>query len=97
MNLRATDYYVFTSRRGEKYPQRWSWEIHRKSKPLGVKLTGDGYQSEAAAQFAGRRALTELLAELAPFLAKAASVDASFIFDAHSMSPFGTFRHAGRP
>jgi hypothetical protein len=61
----ATDYYVFTSRQGEKHPERWSWEIRRKSKPLGVKLTGDGYQSEAAAQFAGRRALTELLAGLA--------------------------------
>jgi hypothetical protein len=62
MNMRATDYYVFTSMRDEKHPERWSWEIRRKSKPLGVKLTGDGYQSEAAAQFAGRRALTELLA-----------------------------------
>jgi hypothetical protein len=31
----------------------------------GVKLTGYGYQSESAAQFAGRRALTELLAGLA--------------------------------
>jgi hypothetical protein len=41
------------------------WEIRRKSKPLGVKLTGNGYQSESAAQFAGRRALTELLAGLA--------------------------------
>jgi hypothetical protein len=65
MNMRATDYSVFTSRQGEKHPERWSWEIRRKSKPLGVKLTGDGYQSEAAAQFAGRRALTELLAGLA--------------------------------
>jgi len=63
MNLHATDYYVLTSNQGD--PGRWSWEIHRKSKPLGVKLTGDGYQSEAAAQFAGRRALTELLAGLA--------------------------------
>ena len=64
MNMRATDYYVFTSRE-EKHPERWSWEIRRKSKPLGVKLTGNGYQSESAAQFAGRRALTELLAGLA--------------------------------
>jgi hypothetical protein len=62
MNMRATDYYVFASMRDEKHPERWSWEIRRKGKPLGVKLTGDGYQSEAAAQFAGRRALTELLA-----------------------------------
>jgi hypothetical protein len=65
MNLNATDYYVLTSKRGKKYPDRWSWEIHRKSKPLGVKLIGDGYRSETAALFAGRRALTELLAGLA--------------------------------
>jgi hypothetical protein len=65
MNTRATDYYVLTSRRGENHPDRWSWEIRRKSKPLGVKLTGNGYQSESAAQFTGRRALTELLAGLA--------------------------------
>jgi hypothetical protein len=64
MNTRATDYYVFASRRGD-FPERWSWEIRRKSKPLGVKLTGNGYQSQFAAQFAGRRALTELLAGLA--------------------------------
>jgi hypothetical protein len=75
---KSDDYYVFTSRRGEKYPGRWSWEIRRKSKPLGVKLTGDGYQSEAAAQLAGRRALTETSSwtserGTAAFLAKAAS------------------------
>jgi hypothetical protein len=28
------DYYVITSRRGE-HPDRWSWEIRRKSNPLG--------------------------------------------------------------
>jgi hypothetical protein len=64
MNTRATDYYIFTSRCGD-FPARWSWEIRRKSRPMGVKLTGNGYQSESAAQFAGRRALTELLAGLA--------------------------------
>jgi hypothetical protein len=57
------DYYVVTSRRGE-YPNRWSWEICRKSKPLGIKMTGDGYQSDTAARFAGRQALVEFLAEL---------------------------------
>jgi hypothetical protein len=46
------DYYVITSRRGE-HPDRWSWEMRRKSKPLGIKMTGDGFQSEMAAQFAG--------------------------------------------
>ena len=57
------DYYVVTSRRGQN-PDRWSWEIHRKSKPLGIKMTGDGLQSEVAAQFAGKQALSEFLAEL---------------------------------
>jgi hypothetical protein len=57
------DYYVVTSRRGQQ-PERWSWEMHRKSKPLGIKMTGDGYQSDTAAQFAGKQALAEFLAEL---------------------------------
>ena len=58
-----TDYYLITSRRGEN-PKRWSWEIQRKSAPMGVKLTTDGFQSEAAAQAAGRRALDQFLFEL---------------------------------
>jgi hypothetical protein len=45
-------------------PDRWSWEIRRKSKPLGIKMTGDGYQSDTAAQFAGKQALAEFLAAL---------------------------------
>ena len=57
------DYHVVTSRRGE-FPERWSWEIRRKSKPLGIKMTGDGFQSDTAAQFAGKQALAEFLAEL---------------------------------
>jgi hypothetical protein len=57
------DYYVVTSRRGQN-PDRWSWEIHRKSKPLGIKMAGDGLQSEMAAQFAGKQALAKFLAEL---------------------------------
>jgi hypothetical protein len=59
-----TDYYLVTSRRGE-HPERWSWEIRRKSKPLGIKLGGDGFQSESAAKFAGKRALDDFLSELA--------------------------------
>ena len=62
MTTGPNDYYVFTSRRGD-YPERWSWEIRRKSKPLGVKMTEDGFQSEMAAQFAGKRALAEFLTE----------------------------------
>ena len=59
-----SEYYVITSRRGE-HPERWSWEIRRRSTPLGVKLTADGFQSDAAAKFAGKRALDEFLSELA--------------------------------
>jgi hypothetical protein len=51
-------------RRGE-HPDRWSWEIRRKSKPLGIKMTGDGYQSDTAAQFAGKQALAVFLTDLA--------------------------------
>ena len=57
------DYYVITSLR-VGHPDRWRWEICRKSKPLGIKLTADGYQSDTSAQFAGKQALTEFLAEL---------------------------------
>jgi hypothetical protein len=58
-----TDYYVLTSGRGE-HPQRWSWEIRRKSKPLGIKLSADGFLSDSAAQFAGKKALEDFLSEL---------------------------------
>ena len=57
------DYYVATSRRGQQ-PERWSWEILRKSTPLGIKMTGEGYQSDAAAQIAGKQALAEFLTDL---------------------------------
>jgi hypothetical protein len=63
MTINPNDYYVVTSRRGE-YPDRWSWEMRRKSKPLGIKMTGDGFQSEMAAQFAGKRALADFLSDL---------------------------------
>ena len=60
----SNDYYVVTSRRSEQLVDRWSWEIRRKSKPLGVRLTADGFQSDAAAQFAGKKALEDFLIEL---------------------------------
>jgi hypothetical protein len=54
------DYYIITFLR-VGHPERWSWEIHRKSKPLGVKLTQAGFQSDRAASFAGKRALADFL------------------------------------
>jgi hypothetical protein len=61
--MQVTEYYIITSREGE-HPKALCWEIQRRSKPMGVKLSGDGYQSEAAAEFAGKRALAELLKAL---------------------------------
>jgi hypothetical protein len=54
MAIDPNDYYVITSRRGE-HPDRWSWEIRRKSKPLGIKMTGDGYQSDTARNLPTKR------------------------------------------
>jgi hypothetical protein len=42
-----------------------SWDMRRKSKPLGIKMTGDGFQSDGAAQFAGKQALADFLSDLA--------------------------------
>src|SRR5258707_15573996 len=56
MPINPNDYYVITSRAGD-HPERWSWEIRRKSQPLGIKMTADGFQSDSAAQFAGKKAL----------------------------------------
>ena len=64
MITHPTDYYVVTSRRGE-HPDRWSWDMRRKSKPLGIRMTGDGFQSDGAAQLAGKQALADFLSDLA--------------------------------
>jgi hypothetical protein len=42
----------------------WEWEILRRSKPLGIRLCGDGLKSEQAAKLAGEKALRELLEHL---------------------------------
>jgi hypothetical protein len=64
MVINPHDYYVVTSQSDER-PERWSWTIRRKSKPLGIKMVGDGYQSDTAAQFAGKQALANFLLDLA--------------------------------
>ena len=63
MAINLYDYHVVTSRTGER-PERWSWEILRKSHPLGIKMIVDEFQSEMAAQFAGKRALADFISEL---------------------------------
>ena len=42
----------------------WAWEILRRSKPIGVRLYGDGFTSEQAAKLAGEKTLVELLERL---------------------------------
>ena len=61
--MKHNDYYLVTVRNGE-HPERWSWEIRRKSTPLGIKMTAGGFQSDSAAQIAGRRALVDFLYDL---------------------------------
>ena len=42
-NMTRNDYYLIASRRSE-HPERWSWEIRRRSTPLGIKMSADGFQ-----------------------------------------------------
>jgi hypothetical protein len=58
------DYYIvtFDTDRG---PFPWAWELRRRSSPLGVRIRGAGYQSQTAAEFAGKRALADFLQALA--------------------------------
>ena len=59
----SDDYFVVAKPRG--HPRSWAWEIQRRSKPIGVRLSGDGFKSEFAAKLAGEKALRELLDGLA--------------------------------
>ena len=46
-------------------PPIWTWEIQRRTKPLGVKLSGVDFKTESAAKLAGEKALMEFLDRLA--------------------------------
>ncbi|WP_050630347.1 hypothetical protein [Bradyrhizobium viridifuturi] len=63
MTINPDDYYLTTFRTGNS-PERWGWEICRRSRPLGIRMTADGYQSDSAAQFAGTKALANFISEL---------------------------------
>lgn len=58
------DYYIATFDTGAR-PFPWRWEIRRRSEPMGVKLGAGGYQSQALAELAGKRALERFIVELA--------------------------------
>ena len=61
--VRSGDYFVVTRPHGR--PPAWTWEIQRRPKPLGEKLSGGDFKTESAAKLAGEKALAELLARLA--------------------------------
>jgi len=58
------DYYIETFDTGAR-PYPWSWELRRRSQPMGVRFGSGGFQSQAAAEFAGKQALERFLDELA--------------------------------
>jgi hypothetical protein len=62
-NSVLTDYHVVVSRSDD--PGIWQWEIHRRSRQLGVRLYGTGFVSRAGARLAGNTALKTLLREMA--------------------------------
>ena len=61
----SNDYFVVLKRQLRGGTTLWSYEISRRSKPLGVKLQGGDFSTPQAAKLAGEEALRELLRELA--------------------------------
>jgi hypothetical protein len=59
-----SDYYLvtFTTNKG---PYSWAWEIMRRSKPMDIRYTDSGFESQATAEIAGTRLLKEFLEALA--------------------------------
>jgi hypothetical protein len=58
------DYYIASFDTGGR-PHSWRWELRRHSIPMGVMVGRSGYQSQAAAECAGKRVLEEFLSALA--------------------------------
>ena len=59
------DYFVITKLVGPRTrPIRWTWEIRRRSMPLGGKYAGEEYPTAQDARLAGEKALNEFLQDL---------------------------------
>jgi hypothetical protein len=56
------NYFLTVSQRSSA--RTWRWQIHRRIRPLGVKLYEDGFALETEARRAGEKALRELLADI---------------------------------
>jgi hypothetical protein len=63
-NNRNRNYFVIVSRRGDGACP-FCWEIQRRHKAMGVKVSSSGYRSYRAAHDAGNKALDRLLDDLA--------------------------------
>jgi hypothetical protein len=61
---RSRSYFVVVSRRGEG-ENPFCWEIQRRQKAMGVKISGSDYRSYRAAHDAGSKALDKFLDDLA--------------------------------
>jgi hypothetical protein len=57
------EYYIETFDTAVR-PYPWRWELRRLSQPMGVRFGAGGFQSQAAAEYAGRLALERFLDEL---------------------------------
>jgi len=58
------DYYIAIFETGQR-PHPWRWELRRRSHPMGVRVGRSGYQSQTAAEYAGKQALEHFQEALA--------------------------------
>jgi hypothetical protein len=42
----------------------WAWEIHRRSRPMGVRIREGDFRTEQSARLAGEKALRDFLERL---------------------------------
>jgi hypothetical protein len=56
----GADYFVAV----ERGKFSWTWQLHRRSRPLGVKVIGRPFRTEQAAKLAGEKALRDFLEQL---------------------------------
>ena len=61
---KQSHYYLVTFTTNER-PYTWAWEIKRRSKPMDIRYTDSGFESQATAEIAGARLLKEFLEALA--------------------------------
>lgn len=51
--VETSDYYIETFDTGAR-PNPWCWELRRHSRPMGVRIGAGGFQSQTAAEYAGK-------------------------------------------